>query len=164
MLGLFLFVSGCLFAGSLSYVALRFIQRTSVPLAIANTGSLIAAGMLIGAIQAMTSQSLIGKPTHMTGKRTGVWIVGTIALTLIGIALSIGPFIARADSPIFTWAFNNFGFVLLMIPSALLVGIFQGLLLRNGVRGALIWATLVMVSWLLAAKLCEAIFLYLITF
>lgn len=164
VLGIFLFVIACLFAGSISYVALRTIQRYASDLQIANVVSLLLAGLLIGAFQALTSQSLVGKPTHMSARRTTVWLVGTTLLTVLGIAVSIGPFVNRANSPIFTWAFNNFGFVILMLPASALVGLFQGSLLHNGVRGLLVWTGLVIGSWLLAAKLCEWIFVYLIVF
>ncbi|MBU6362422.1 MAG: hypothetical protein KGS46_20625, partial [Chloroflexi bacterium] len=85
-----------------------------------------------------------------------------VALTLLGVGLSLGPFIFRVNVPILSWAYSNNGFIALIALPALLVGVFQGVLIRNGWRGLLTWLVLVLFSWLLAAKLCEWLFFFLI--
>lgn len=162
LFGSILFIMACILAGSVSFVTLRIIQRNATDLLSANMIALFISGVLIGAFQATVGQSLVGKATHMNSARSTAWWLGTVALTLLGVGLSLGPFIFRVNVPILSWAYSNNGFIALIALPALLVGVFQGMLIRNGWRGLLTWLVLVLFSWLLAAKLCEWLFFFLI--
>lgn len=162
LFGSILFIMACILAGSVSFVTLRIIQRNTTDLVSANVIALVISGVLIGSFQATVGQSLVGKATHMNSARSTAWLLGTIALTLLGVGLSLGPLILRVNVPILNWVYSNNGFIALIALPALLVGLFQGMLIRNGWRGLLTWLVLVLLSWLLAAKLCEWLFFFLI--